>query len=78
MAMAVFLLSHVLVRVFGSSGGDKWGPKVPLEKQIITYRAKDGTIKKISMAETRSAEGARESIGRPRNHCREQRAPTHA
>ncbi|KAF8511089.1 hypothetical protein JB92DRAFT_2936176, partial [Gautieria morchelliformis] len=51
MAMGVFLISHVLVRVFGSSGGDKWDPKVPLEKQIVMYQAKDGTIKKVSMAE---------------------------
>lgn len=35
----------------GSSGEDKWDPKVPPEKQIVTYQAKDGTIKKVSKAE---------------------------
>ena len=40
-----------LARVAGSSGEDKWDPKVPPEKQIVTYQAKDGTIKKVSKAE---------------------------
>ncbi|KAF8511092.1 hypothetical protein JB92DRAFT_2936183 [Gautieria morchelliformis] len=64
--MSVFLTSCVLARVSGSSGEDKWDPKVPLEKQIVTYQAKDAHGR--PGAYTRSTEGARESIGRPQNH----------
>jgi kinesin family member 1 len=51
MYMCGLLMSYVLARVSGSSGEDKWDPKVPPEKQIVTYQAKDGTIKKVSKAE---------------------------
>ena len=51
-------LSHVgmadavcSARVAGSSGEDKWDPKMPPEKQIVTYQAKDGSIKKVTKAE---------------------------
>ncbi|KAF8576210.1 kinesin-like protein [Ramaria rubella] len=44
-------LETLRARVAGSSGEDKWDPKVPPEKQIVTYQAKDGTIKKVSKAE---------------------------
>ncbi|KAF8478267.1 hypothetical protein JB92DRAFT_1855913 [Gautieria morchelliformis] len=44
-------LQTLRARVSGSSGEDKWDPKVPPEKQIVTYQAKDGTIKKVSKAE---------------------------
>lgn len=40
------------MRVAGSSsGGDTWDPKVPPEKQVVTYMSGDGTIKKVTKAE---------------------------
>lgn len=40
-----------LARVSGSSGDDVYDPKVPPEKQKVTYKAKDGTIKTVTKAE---------------------------
>lgn len=41
----------LLARVSGSSGEDVYDPKVPPEKQKVTYRAKDGTLKTVTKAE---------------------------
>jgi kinesin family protein 1 len=38
-------------RVAGSSGEDVYDPKIPAEKQKVTYRAKDGTLKTVTKAE---------------------------
>lgn len=38
-------------RVAGSSGEDVYDPKIPAEKQKVTYRTKDGTLKTVTKAE---------------------------
>jgi len=38
-------------RVAGSSGEDVYNPKIPAEKQKVTYRTKDGTFKTVTKAE---------------------------
>jgi kinesin family member 1 len=37
--------------VAGSGGEEFYDPKVPPEKQRVTYKAKDGTIKTVTKAE---------------------------
>jgi kinesin family protein 1 len=38
-------------RVAGSSGEEVYDPKIPAEKQKVTYRTKDGIIKTVTKAE---------------------------
>jgi kinesin family member 1 len=38
-------------RVAGSSSEDVYDPKIPAEKQKVTYRTKDGTLKTVTKAE---------------------------
>jgi len=40
-----------IARVSGSSGEDVYDPKIPPEKQKVTFKAKDGTIKTVTKAE---------------------------
>ncbi|GJJ16281.1 hypothetical protein Clacol_010577 [Clathrus columnatus] len=47
----VTVASHRLARVAGSSSEDTWDPKVPPEKQVVTFMSGDGTIKKVTKAE---------------------------
>jgi Kinesin-associated len=37
--------------VAGSTGEDVYDPKIPPEKQKVTYKAKDGTLKTVTKAE---------------------------
>jgi kinesin family protein 1 len=37
--------------VAGSSGEDVYDPKIPAEKQKVTFRTKDGTLKTVTKAE---------------------------
>lgn len=39
------------MRVSSSAGADTWDPAVPPEKQVVTYKSSDGTIKKVTKAE---------------------------
>lgn len=38
-------------RVAGTLGDDNFDPSVPPEKQIVRYKAKDGTMKSVTKAE---------------------------
>jgi kinesin family protein 1 len=40
-----------IARVSGSNSGDIYDPKVPPEKQKVTYRTKDGRLKTVTKAE---------------------------
>ncbi|KAI0253043.1 kinesin-like protein [Lactifluus subvellereus] len=44
-------LDMLRARVAGSSGEDVYDPKIPPEKQKVTYKAKDGTLKTVTKAE---------------------------
>ena len=44
-------LSSRTARVAGSSGEDVYDPKIPPEKQKVTFKAKDGTLKTVTKAE---------------------------
>ncbi|KAI0052618.1 kinesin-like protein [Auriscalpium vulgare] len=44
-------LEMLRARVSGSASEEVYDPKIPPEKQIVTYQTKDGTIKKVSKAE---------------------------
>ncbi|KAH9963374.1 kinesin-like protein [Lactifluus volemus] len=44
-------LEMLRARVAGSSGEDVYDPKIPPEKQRVTYKAKDGTIRTVTKAE---------------------------
>ncbi|THH02632.1 hypothetical protein EW145_g6722 [Phellinidium pouzarii] len=44
-------LETLRARVAGSNSEDVYDPKVPMEKQKVTYKAKDGTIKTVTKAE---------------------------
>ena len=44
-------LEMLRARVAGTSGEAVYDPKIPPEKQVVTYQAKDGTIKTVTKAE---------------------------
>ena len=46
----------------GSAGEDTFDPKIPPEKQKVTYRAKDGTIKTVTKAELQEQMEASEKL----------------
>ena len=48
---AGLLLGPFLAKVSGSSGEDTFDPKVPPEKQKVTYQTKDGRIRTVTKAE---------------------------
>ena len=45
------LADRSIARVSGSAGEDTFDPKVPPEKQKVTYQTKDGRIKTVTKAE---------------------------
>jgi kinesin family protein 1 len=44
-------LEMLRARVAGSSGEDVYDPKIPPERQKVTFKAKDGTLKTVTKAE---------------------------
>jgi kinesin family protein 1 len=45
------LTGHLIARVQGSAGEDAYDPALPPEKQIVHYKAKDGSMKTVTKAE---------------------------
>lgn len=46
----------------GSAGEDTFDPKIPAEKQKVSYQAKDGTIKTVTKAELQEQMEASEKL----------------
>ncbi|KAF9449570.1 kinesin-like protein [Macrolepiota fuliginosa MF-IS2] len=55
-------LEMLRARVSGSSGEEHFDPKIPPEKQIVTYQTKDGTLKKVTKAELQEQMETREKL----------------
>lgn len=60
-------------RVAGSSGEEHFDPKIPPEKQIVTYQTKDGTLKKVTKAELQEQMETREKLMNELNETWEQK-----
>lgn len=71
------IVSHLpflrIARVAGSSGEEQFDPKIPAEKQIVTYQTKDGTIKKVTKAELQEQMETREKLMNELNETWEQK-----
>lgn len=57
----------------GVSGEDVYDPKLPPEKQIVTYKAKDGTIKKVTKAALQEQMEASEKLMQSLNETWEEK-----
>ncbi|KXN84211.1 hypothetical protein AN958_12864 [Leucoagaricus sp. SymC.cos] len=66
-------LEMLRARVAGSSSEGTYDPKIPAEKQIVTYRTKDGTIKKVTKAELQEQMETREKLMNELNETWEQK-----
>ncbi|KIJ56915.1 hypothetical protein M422DRAFT_23046 [Sphaerobolus stellatus SS14] len=66
-------LEMLRARVSGSSGEDTFDPKIPPEKQIVSYQAKDGTIKKVTKAELQEQMETSEKLMNDLNETWEQK-----
>lgn len=62
-----------LARVSGSSGEDTFDPKVPPEKQKVTYQTKDGRIKTVTKAELQEQMETSEKLMESLNETWEQK-----
>ncbi|KAA1465952.1 kinesin-like protein [Dentipellis sp. KUC8613] len=66
-------LEMLRARVSGSSGEDVFDPKIPPEKQKVTYQAKDGTIKTVTKAELQDQLETSEKLMQSLNETWEQK-----
>lgn len=57
----------------GSVGEDVYDPKIPAEKQKVTYKAKDGTIKTVTKAELQDQLESSEKLMQSLNETWEQK-----
>ena len=57
----------------GSSGEDTFDVRIPAEKQKVTYRAKDGTIKTVTKAELQEQMEASEKLMQSLNETWEEK-----
>ena len=62
-----------IARVSGSSGEDVYDPKIPPEKQKVTFKAKDGTIKTVTKAELQDQLESSEKLMQSLNETWEQK-----
>jgi kinesin family member 1 len=62
-----------IARVAGSTGEDVYDPKIPAEKQKVTYKAKDGTIKTVTKAELQDQLESSEKLMQSLNETWEQK-----
>jgi len=60
-------------RVAGSAGEDVYDPKIPPERQKVTYKAKDGTIKTVTKAELQDQLESSEKLMQSLNETWEQK-----
>lgn len=67
------LCFHIAARVAGSSGEEHFDPKIPAEKQIVTYQTKEGVIKKVTKAELQEQMETREKLMNELNETWEQK-----
>lgn len=72
-ACALQELTYSAARVSGSSGEDVYDPKVPLEKQKVTYQTKDGQIKTVTKAELQEQLQTSEKLMQSLNETWEQK-----
>ncbi|XP_006459796.1 hypothetical protein AGABI2DRAFT_202190 [Agaricus bisporus var. bisporus H97] len=66
-------LETLRARVAGSSGEEHFDPKIPAEKQIVTYQTKEGVIKKVTKAELQEQMETREKLMNELNETWEQK-----
>ncbi|KAJ4472001.1 kinesin-like protein [Lentinula aciculospora] len=66
-------LEMLRARVSGSSGEDTFDPKVPPEKQKVTYQTKDGRIKTVTKAELQEQMETSEKLMQSLNETWEQK-----
>ncbi|KAG6830964.1 hypothetical protein H0H92_013676 [Tricholoma furcatifolium] len=66
-------LEMLRARVSGSSGEDVFDPKVPPEKQKVTYQTKDGRIKTVTKAELEEQMEASEKLMQSLNETWEEK-----
>ncbi|KAI0069239.1 kinesin-domain-containing protein [Artomyces pyxidatus] len=66
-------LEMLRARVSGSSGEDVYDPKIPAEKQIVTYKTKEGVIKKVTKAELQDQLETSEKLMQSLNETWEQK-----
>lgn len=75
----MYLLTHSVcfflfpARVAGSSGEEHFDPKIPPEKQIVTYQTKDGQLKTVTKAELQEQMETREKLMNELNETWEQK-----
>ena len=65
--------SPTTARVAGSSGEDTFDISIPAEKQKVTYKAKDGTIKTVTKAELQEQMEASEKLMQSLNETWEEK-----
>ncbi|KZT20641.1 kinesin-like protein [Neolentinus lepideus HHB14362 ss-1] len=66
-------LEMLRARVSGSSGEETYDPKIPAEKQKVTYQAKDGTLKTVTKAELQEHLEASEKLMQSLNETWEEK-----
>lgn len=62
-----------IARVAASSGEEHFDPKIPPEKQIVTYQTKDGVLKTVTKAELQEQMETREKLMNELNETWEQK-----